>query len=198
METFSVLLVPCAGNSPVTGEFPAQKPMTRSFDVSFDPRPNKRLSKQSRGCWFKTPSRSLWRHCNASFTLLVACVMPVRHGCAWSILSIFVRIVLRHWNDRYTSMSLGLPCGIWVNITMTSQWARWRLKSPASPLFAQVLVQSQIKGNIKAPRDWPLSGEFTAPVNSPHKGSVTRKMCPFDVILTWTILISVWRWIICP
>ena len=65
METFSALLVLCAGNSPVTGEFPAQRPVTRSFDVFFDLRLNKRLSKQSWGWWFETPSRSLWRHCNA-------------------------------------------------------------------------------------------------------------------------------------
>ena len=32
METFSVLLAICAGNSPVTGEFPAQRPVTRGFD----------------------------------------------------------------------------------------------------------------------------------------------------------------------
>ena len=43
METFSALLVICAGNSSVTGEFPAQKSVTRSFDVSFDLRLNKRL-----------------------------------------------------------------------------------------------------------------------------------------------------------
>ena len=36
METFSALLAICAGNSPVTGEFPAQRPVTRSFDVFFD------------------------------------------------------------------------------------------------------------------------------------------------------------------
>ena len=36
----------CAGNSPVTGEFPAQRPVTRRFDVFFDLRLNKRLSKQ--------------------------------------------------------------------------------------------------------------------------------------------------------
>ena len=35
METFSVLLAICAGNSPVTGEFPAQRPVTRIFDFSF-------------------------------------------------------------------------------------------------------------------------------------------------------------------
>ena len=35
METFSALLAICEGNSPVTGEFPAQRPVTRSFDVFF-------------------------------------------------------------------------------------------------------------------------------------------------------------------
>ena len=36
METFSALLAICAGNSPVSGEFPAQRPVTRNFDVFFD------------------------------------------------------------------------------------------------------------------------------------------------------------------
>ena len=43
---------------------PAQKPVTRSFDVFFGLRLNKRLSKQSLGWWFETPSRPLWRYCN--------------------------------------------------------------------------------------------------------------------------------------
>ena len=64
METFSALLALCAGNSAVPGEFPAQRPVTRSFDVFFDLRLNKRLSKQSWGWWFETQSGSLWRHCN--------------------------------------------------------------------------------------------------------------------------------------
>ena len=46
-------------------------------------------------------------------------------------------------------------------ITLTSQWARWRLKSPASGLFTQLFIQVHIKENIKAPRHWPLCGEFT-------------------------------------
>ena len=64
METFSALLALCAGNSPVTGEFPSQRPVTRSFEVFFDLRLNKRMSKQSRRRWLETPSRSLWRHRN--------------------------------------------------------------------------------------------------------------------------------------
>ena len=65
METFSALLALCVGNSPVTGEFTSQRPVTQSFDVFFDLRLNKQLSKQSWGWWFEMPSRSLWRHCNA-------------------------------------------------------------------------------------------------------------------------------------
>ena len=45
METFAALLAICAGNSPVPGEFPKQRPVTRSYDVYFDLRSNKRLSK---------------------------------------------------------------------------------------------------------------------------------------------------------
>ena len=36
METFSALLALCAGNSPVTGDLPLQRPVTRSFDVFSD------------------------------------------------------------------------------------------------------------------------------------------------------------------
>ena len=64
METFSALLALCAGNSPVTGEFPSQRPVTRSFDFSLICTLNKRLSKQSWGWWFETQLCSLWRHCN--------------------------------------------------------------------------------------------------------------------------------------
>ena len=60
-ETFSALLALCAGNSPVTNEFPSQRPVTQSFDVFFD----LRLNKQQSWCWlFETPSRSLWCHHN--------------------------------------------------------------------------------------------------------------------------------------
>ena len=64
METFSALLAICTGNSPITGGFPAQRPVTRGLDVFFNLRVNKLLSKQSRGWWFETLSRPLWRHCN--------------------------------------------------------------------------------------------------------------------------------------
>ena len=43
MKTFSALLALCAGNSPVSGEFPSQRPVSLSFDVFFDLRLNKQL-----------------------------------------------------------------------------------------------------------------------------------------------------------
>ena len=64
MKTFSALLALCKGNSPVTGEFLSQRPVTRSYYVFFDVCLNKRLSKQSRCWWSETPWRSLWRRCN--------------------------------------------------------------------------------------------------------------------------------------
>ena len=96
METFSALLAICAGNSPVPGEFPTQRPVTRSFDVFFDLRLNKRLSKQSWGWWFETPSLSLWRHGNDSSGLTL-----VRHQVKWALL-IFTNFT--NLTGRYTTI----------------------------------------------------------------------------------------------
>ena len=68
------------------------------------------------------------------------------------------------FDDWYSAVS-----GLYTrpNTTMTSQWARWRLKSPASPLFTQPFIRAQIKENIKVPRHWPLvPGEFPAQMAS--------------------------------
>ena len=57
--------------------------------------------------------------------------------------------------------SVAIEVSTSMPITMTSQWARWRLKLPAPRLFTQSFIQAQIKENIKAPRHWPLCGDFT-------------------------------------
>ena len=72
MDTFSALLALCERNPLATGEFPPQRPVTRSFAIFFDPRLNKRLSKELRRWWFKTPLGSLWRHCNGGVNLVSA------------------------------------------------------------------------------------------------------------------------------
>ena len=101
MEASSALLALCAGNSPVTGEFPAQRQVTRSFDVFFDLRQNKRLSKQSRCWWFETPLRLLWCHCNVALMcfylqttvnclLLVCTVYPKKYAHGFVVLCFVV------------------------------------------------------------------------------------------------------------
>ena len=57
---------PLCGEFIGPGEFPPQKPVTRSFDVFLDLRLNKRLSKQWWGWWFETSSWSSLRQCNGS------------------------------------------------------------------------------------------------------------------------------------
>ena len=65
MESFSALLALCAENSPLTGEFPAQRPVTRIFAVFFDLRLNKR--------WSKTrEAGDLRQHC-AHYDVIVMC-----------------------------------------------------------------------------------------------------------------------------
>ena len=93
METFSALLALCAGNSPVPGEFPAQRPVTRSFDVFFVLCLNQRLSKQSRGWWFETQSRPLWRHRNV---IRPSDKMDVIHGNKITFNDIFTAIGVVH------------------------------------------------------------------------------------------------------
>ena len=70
METFSALLALCVGNSPITGEFPTQRPVTHVF---FDLHLNKRLGKQSWSWWFESHLCSLWRHRNETSIF--------KHGC---------------------------------------------------------------------------------------------------------------------
>ena len=70
METFSALLAFCAGNSPLTDEFPAQWSVTWSLDVFFDMCLNRQSSKQWRRWWFETLPRSSWRHCNVFVSIV--------------------------------------------------------------------------------------------------------------------------------
>ena len=78
METFSALLAICAGNLPVTSEVPAQRPVARSFDVSFDLRLNKPLSKQCWGWWFETLSRPLWGQRNEVYSTVLMMIFNLQ------------------------------------------------------------------------------------------------------------------------
>ena len=106
----SALLALCAGNSPVTGEFPSQRPVTRSFDVFFDLRLNKQFSKQRWRSWFATPSCSLWRHCNDSRPSR----LPHRHLGNRLIVTVLVK-KLRKWVNTLMNSNDNICPGYWLN-----------------------------------------------------------------------------------
>ena len=98
---------PLWGNSPVTGD--------AEFDVFFDLRLNKQLSKQSLGWWLETPWRSLWRHGNGTQTFFIkpflqifdtsggiACTSVVMVEPSTNIVSKYVYcFLLQKWWERF-------------------------------------------------------------------------------------------------
>ena len=106
MKIFSALLVLCQGNSPVMCEFSSHRPVTRSFEVFFfNVHLNKRLSKQSRGWWFETPLRSLWRHCNGHSIVVCPAFFitgnSTKHGLSKGTSSSFLPVHVIHGKWRY-------------------------------------------------------------------------------------------------
>ena len=117
METFSALLAICTGNSPVPVEFPAERPVTRSFDAFFDLRLNKRMSKQSCG-WRFDISRPLWRHRNV-------CLLRSMSE-EWYIWSSMIHwclfpLIVRKWEGVYFVSTTQIKNWSSV-IKMTSLW----------------------------------------------------------------------------
>ena len=196
METFSALLGICAGNSPVSGEFPAQRPVTRSFDVFFDLRLNKRLSKQPWGWWFETPSRPLWRHRNEGRTQILS---SFHEWCCHYNSNAMVNwlycnsIVGNHIDAKFTMEKsfVKLFFKIWNRDSVTLTWRNElgekhdyndvTMGALPSQLTSNLTVYSMIysdqhKRNIKAPRHLPfVRGIHRWPAKYRHKGPVTRK-----------------------
>ena len=106
METFSALLAICAGNSPI----PAQRPVTRSFDVFFDLRLNKRLSKQWWGWWSETLSRPLWRNVHTCAMHIVSIAIG-RHGI-WS--SLVPAMACRLFGTKPLSETMLIHCQLYT------------------------------------------------------------------------------------
>ena len=91
---------------PLWGEFtghrwiPLQRPVTQSFDVFFDLRLNKQLSKQSRRRWFETPSLSLWYHYNVLLVWFVVLSMSISLGQA--VMKVPNTVAFYHVNFKQT------------------------------------------------------------------------------------------------
>ena len=128
------------------GEFPTQRPVTRSFDVFFDLRLNKRLCKQSWGWWFETLSWSLCRHCNENFTnwygSYQSCIFPINTGpclqlhpyCIFlyrlsyilhiSCDSSLAMVWVIFWSIglKTTSAEISVICTLCIELFLTSLW----------------------------------------------------------------------------
>ena len=161
MEIFSALQALCAGIAPITGEFPAQRPVTRGFDAFFDLRLNIRLSKQWWGWWSETPSHPLWRRCNVladqgTQELLNGILCgDYWHGC---VLLHYGDVIIGTIASQITSLTI-------VYSTIYSDADQRKHQSSASLAFVR--------------------GIHRGPVNFPQKWPVTRKMFPFDDVIMW-------------
>ena len=123
----------------VTGEFPAQRLVTRIFDIFFDLRLNKLMSKQWSGWWFETPSRPLWRHCNDNLGLHWWDVLP-----AWACVCACTRVFANTlWIDAafrgYRAWRLSL--------LMTFSWDITRGKYMLNRTFLCTTVTSTLTSN---------------------------------------------------
>ena len=142
------------GNSPVSGEFPVQRPVTRSFDISFDLRPHKRLSKQWWGWWNDTLSCPLWRHGNECWPLDYMPQLPLLHVHLWLGLHVSNTTKQQQFSNKAA-----------VQRKVTLHWRHnerdgvsnhRRLHGLPNRLFTR-----RFKENIKAPRPRALWRELT-------------------------------------
>ena len=78
METFSALLTLCAGNSPVTVEFPAQRPVTRILDVFFLSAPQQTVVQTS------------------ETLVILDAIAPIMTSLLWSNMSKAARLLVMH------------------------------------------------------------------------------------------------------
>ena len=195
METFSASLVICAGNSPAPGEFPAQRPVTRSLDVFFDLHPNKRLSKRWWGWWFETPSCPLWRHRKESSRLQPGLTQrwpnvdgvvpkldqrwPKLHRCLGSGSMRYLARLLNHPIKNTPFIEIRIFLFHYSDVIMSMI---------ASQITSLTIVYWTIYSDADQ-RKHQSSASRACMENSPgttHKWPVTRQMFPFDDVIMLT------------
>ena len=143
---------PLCGEFTGPGEFPTQRPVTRSFDVFLDLRLNKRLNKQSWGWWFETLSRPFWRHRNECSSR--ASIMAFNS----SAIGLFVQPV--EANKKRTNLHISGLC--WGNRAVTDGFSPQRVgKAKTFPCHDH--YQDRIVRNHLCPRiRWDKSAPGTA------------------------------------
>ena len=146
-----------------TGDFPTLKLVTRSFDVFFDLRLNKPLSKQARGWWFETPSHPLWRHCNAVLMDSSDTIIHIFHSW-FTGTEANSRLPQRQWSElpnHEKTQQRGDKCGRVICDVLSNHYSGFMMsamasKSSASRLLAEIFVEVQIEENMKSHRHWTL------------------------------------------
>ena len=164
---------PLCGELTDPGEFPTQRPVTRSFDVFFDLRLNKRLSKQPWGWWLETPSWSLWRQCNGCRQW---CDATLYMGCSWvvvlAICQLFAlgNILRRQWCE---SLVYGD-----INCSVTPWWRHQMEKFSALLTFC--VHKGQWRGALMSSL---ICAWINGWVNNREAGDLRRHRAHFDVIV---------------
>ena len=122
METFSALLAFCAGNSPVTGEFPAQRPVKRSFDVFFDLHP-------WINDWINNREAGDLRHNRSHYDVIVMAPQSIIYAslCCRGMISFSVLIQsVYHFCDFPWSPVSSPHKGQWRGVLMFSLICAWK------------------------------------------------------------------------
>ena len=151
METFSTLLALCAGNSPVTGEFPAQMPVTPSLDVWC----YLLICIWTNG-WVNNRDAGDLRRYRAHYDVRVM----------WGM--------LRHWTLCVYSPKRAHSLRWRHNGTIASQITSLTI------VYSTVYPDADQRKHQSSASLAFVRGIHRGPVNSPHKRPVTRKMFPFD------------------
>ena len=154
---------PLCGEFTGPGEFPTQRPVTRNFDVFFDLRLNKRLSKQPWGWWFETLSWSLWRQRNVPFNWSADITLRRIQNCHCFADDIFKCIVLNE--NVWISLKISLKFVPNVRINNTSSlvqimaWRRPGDKPLSEPMVISLLAHiciNQLQWVISAVKAWMM------------------------------------------
>ena len=154
------------GNPPITGKFPSQRPVTRSFDVFVDLCLYKLWNKQSKRRWFETQPRSLWRHCNAKKPRNTS-----SSRASYWIPYLLGRILKKPNRDITQNMSSKLKLSFHCRLIL--------LKLILKSNWQHVINDNYVRKHI--PRHWPLvKGNPPITGKFPSQRPVTRS---FDVFV---------------
>ena len=184
----------CVGNSPGTGEFPTQM-ASNAENVSI-------WYRHHETTWFRIYLLIFTHNFNDNITLrgpgVYSCVERPQELC-----------ILKYRLQNIGHFHSATACIEWSALVANC----WKLESGfggiahhiTSAMASHLMTSScrtvcslsklLIKENIKTSRHWPLWWESIHrwPVDSPHRGSVARKMFPFDdVIMTHQMGMSSW------